>query len=217
MSNAESNLKPAFPPDLTVENPSRRKMLIAASCGVSAVGAAFVATPFLESWLPSERAKAIGAPVEVDISKLKVGALQTTLWQGKLVYLFRRDQKMLDTLPELTGFLRDPDSQKSTQPAYAANEYRSIRKDVMVMLGICTHLGCAPEMQSEAQGREVRGDANWLGGFFCPCHGSKYDYAGRVYKDVPAPLNLVVPPYQFVNDNVVLVGQSADAHQKGSA
>lgn len=213
MSNVEANLKPPFRPDMKVENPGRRKMLVAAATGVSAVGAAYVAVPFLSSWLPSERAKAIGAPVEVDISKLAAGALQTTLWQGKLVYILRRTDEMLATLPQLDGELRDPTSLKSVQPDYAANEDRALRKEFFVSLGICTHLGCAPELQSKEQGRSVRGDAGWLGGFFCPCHGSKFDYAGRVFKGVPAPINLEIPPYKFKGDNVVVVGDDS----KGSA
>lgn len=215
MSNAQIISGAAFTPGSTTGSMGRRKMLIATASGVSAVGVAFAAVPFLSSWLPSERAKAIGAPVSVDITKLKPGALQTTLWQGKLVYILRRSDAMLATLPKLDDLLRDPNSQESTQPDYAANPIRARRKDVMVMLGICTHLGCAPKLQSKEEGRSVRGDASWLGGFFCPCHGSKFDYAGRVFKGVPAPLNLVIPPYKFESENVVIVGD--DSRGKGSA
>lgn len=210
MSNAEAITGESFTPGSGSGNMGRRKMLIATASGVSAVGAAFVAVPFLSSWLPSERAKAVGAPVSVDITKLKPGALQTTLWQGKVVYILRRTQEMLDTLPELNDLLRDPNSQESVQPEYAANLSRAKREDVMVMLGICTHLGCAPILQSKSEGREVRGDTSWLGGFFCPCHGSKFDYAGRVFKGVPAPINLVVPPYKFASDDVVVVGDDSE-------
>ena len=186
MSNA-ANLKPVFIPAHPVENPARRKMLVAATTGATAVGAGFLAVPFLKSWLPSERAKAVGAPVEVDITKLEAGAMQTVLWQGKVVYVLRRTDDMLATLPQVGGDLRDPESKESIQPEYAQNEWRAERKDVLVMLGICTHLGCAPKLQSRAEGREVRGDATWEGGFFCPCHGSKFDYAGRVYKRRACP------------------------------
>ncbi|UJF24564.1 ubiquinol-cytochrome c reductase iron-sulfur subunit [Suttonella sp. R2A3] len=210
MSNVEANLKPAFEPGMNPDNPGRRKMLIAASTGVSAVGAAFVAVPFLSSWLPSERAKAIGAPVAVDITKLKPGAMQTTLWQGKVVFVLRRTEEMLGTLSQLDDVLRDPNSDESLQPEFAKNEARAQRDDVMVMLGICTHLGCAPLLQTAEEGRSARGDSAWLGGFFCPCHGSKFDYAGRVYKGVPAPTNLVVPPYQFDGENVVVVGAESE-------
>lgn len=208
MSNA-STLKPAFIPANTTDNPGRRKVLIAASVGVSAVGAGFVAVPFLKSWLPSERAKAIGAPITIDITKLEAGAMQTDLWRGKVVYVLRRTEEMVATLDQLTDKLRDPDSMESIQPEFATNVSRAQRDDVLVMVGICTHLGCAPKLESRVQGREGRGDSEWLGGFFCPCHGSKFDYAGRVYKGVPAPTNLTVPPYRFDGDNVVVVGEEA--------
>lgn len=203
------SLEPAYDPALKPENPGRRKMLIASASAVSAVGAAYVAVPFLSSWLPSERAKAVGAPVVVDISKLAAGALQTVLWQGKVVYILRRTPEMVESLSEVTNSLRDPDSLESVQPEYATNSYRSVREDVMVMLGVCTHLGCAPMLQSKEQGREARGDMSWVGGFFCPCHGSSFDYAGRVFKGVPAPLNLPIPPYHFSSDDVVVVGEEA--------
>lgn len=197
------------------DNPGRRKMLVAASTAATAVGAGFVAVPFLASWLPSERAKAIGAPVEVDISKLEDGALQTTLWQGNVVYVLKRTKEMLESLPQLKDQLRDPDSNESAQPEYAKNEARALRPEVSVMLGICTHLGCAPKLESREAGRDSRGDSAWLGGFFCPCHGSKFDYAGRVYKGVPAPVNLIVPPYKFLNDNLVLVGDDSEGGSNG--
>lgn len=209
-------IKPPFNTDGLPINPGRRKMLIAASSAAGAVGAAFVAVPFLSSWLPSERAKAIGAPVKVDISKLQVGALQTVLWQGKVVFLLRRNEEMLATLAQVAGDLRDPQSSESTQPEFAANEHRSLRKEVMVMLGVCTHLGCAPKLESRQEGREGRGDSSWQGGFFCPCHGSKFDYAGRVFKGVPAPKNLTIPPYMFgENENTVIVGVSEEEAKNG--
>lgn len=205
MSNV-ANLKPEFVPAHRPDNPGRRKMLVAVTTGVSAIGAGFLAVPFLRTWLPSERAKAVGAPVEVDITKLEAGAMQTVLWQGKVVYLLRRTDTMLNSLNLVTDMLRDPQSKESIQPTFADNQWRSERKDIMVMLGVCTHLGCAPKLQSKEEGRTVRGDSTWEGGFFCPCHGSKFDYAGRVFKGVPAPTNLVIPPYSFKSDNVVVVG-----------
>lgn len=206
MSN-DTTLKPAFQPAHFNHNTGRRKLLVAASVGASAVGAGFVAVPFLKSWLPSERAKAVGAPVKVDISKLEDGALQTALWRGKVVYILRRTDEMVATLEQLNDQLRDPHSEESIQPEFANDITRAQRDNVMVMLGVCTHLGCAPKLQSQIQGREERGDSAWLGGFFCPCHGSKFDYAGRVYKGVPAPTNLTVPPYRFESDNIVVVGE----------
>lgn len=200
-------LKPSFIPPYPPENLGRRKVLIAASAAASAVGAGFVAVPFLSTWLPSERAKAIGAPVTVDFTKLAEGALQTALWQGKVVYILRRTPEMLATLDQLTAKLRDPDSNESIQPENTKNEWRSVKKEIAIMFGVCTHLGCAPKLQSKEQGYEERADAEWLGGFFCPCHGSEYDYAGRVYKGVPAPTNLSIPPYYFKSDTVVVVGE----------
>ncbi|SUO97267.1 ubiquinol-cytochrome c reductase iron-sulfur subunit [Suttonella ornithocola] len=207
MSN--NYLKPSFIPANQPKDLGRRKMLIAAASAGSAIGVGFVAVPFLSTWLPSERAKAIGAPVTVDFSKLAEGALQSVLWQGKVVYILRRTPEMLATLDQVTDKLRDPNSKESIQPEYADNEWRAERKDIGIMLGVCTHLGCAPKLQSKEQGREERGDSSWLGGFFCPCHGSAYDYAGRVYKGVPAPTNLTVPPYHFTSDNVVVIGEGA--------
>lgn len=214
MSNV-ANLKPEFVPAQRPENPGRRKMLVAVTTGVSAIGAGFLAVPFLRTWLPSERAKAVGAPVEVDITKLEAGAMQTVLWQGKVVYLLRRTDSMLNSLNLVTDMLRDPQSKESIQPAFADNQWRSERKDMMVMLGVCTHLGCAPKLQSKEEGRSVRGDSTWEGGFFCPCHGSKFDYAGRVFKGVPAPTNLVIPPYSFKSDNVVVVGTNNGGGENG--
>lgn len=204
--SSEGHLIPAFNP-APLENPTRRKVLIAATTAYTAVGAGFVATPFLASWLPSERAKAIGAPVSVDVSKLEAGAMQTVLWQGKVVFILRRTPEMVATLAGLAGDLRDPDSVESIQPEYAKNISRASGDEYLVMLGVCTHLGCAPFLESAEQGRTVRGDASWQGGFFCPCHGSKFDYAGRVYKGVPAPTNLTIPPYRFNGDHVIVVGE----------
>lgn len=203
------HLHPAFQP-APPENPARRKMLLAATGVSSAVGAGFVAVPFLASWLPSERAKAVGAPVLVDLSKLEVGALQTVLWQGKVVYVLRRSESMIAGLAGLDGELRDPQSLESIQPEYAKNGVRASNPEYIVMLGVCTHLGCAPKLESAEEGRTVRGDSAWQGGFFCPCHGSKFDYAGRVYKGVPAPTNMTVPPYRFPSETQVLIGENPE-------
>jgi len=183
----------------------RRQLLTAATALTGAVGAAFAAAPFLASWKPSARAKALGAPVEVDISKLEVGAMLKVEWRGKPVYVVHRSQEMVAELPENDDRLADPESKASIQPDYAQNESRAIRPEFLVVLGVCTHLGCAP------MGRFTPGDAelgaDWPGGFYCPCHGSKFDLAGRVFKGVPAPTNLTVPPYAFADDNHILVGQ----------
>lgn len=179
----------------------KRRFLTTATVVAGGVGAAFVAVPFIKSWQPSERAKAAGAPVEINISKVDPGAQVTVLWRGKPVWVIRRTPKLLASLEEAAKELRDPDSKEPQQPAYCQNEARSIKPEVLVMVGICTHLGCIPEYKP-------KGDPGLmpLPGFFCPCHGSKYDMAGRVYKDVPAPLNMVVPPYHYASDDLVQVG-----------
>ncbi len=185
----------------------RRRFLVAATSVVGAVGAGFVAVPFLESWEPSARALNAGAPVEVNISKLVEGRLLTVGWQSKPVWFLRRSKITLANLPKNDDRLLDPHSDAvSQQPPYAKNEYRSRIAEMFVVVGICTHLGCIPTYRPDI-GPEDLG-ANWLGGFYCPCHGSRYDLAGRVFKDVPAPLNLLVPDYYYVNNDVILVGES---------
>ena len=182
----------------------RRQLLTAATALTGAAGVAFAAVPFLASWKPSARAKALGAPVEIDISKLEPGALLKVEWRGKPVWVVRRTPEMIQSLVGLDGLLADPASRASDQPDYAQNEARAVRQEFLVVLGVCTHLGCAP------LSRFARGDAelgaDWPGGFYCPCHGSKFDLAGRVYKGAPAPTNLPVPPYSFLDDNHILVG-----------
>ncbi len=183
----------------------RRRFLTATATVVGGVGVAFVAVPFLKSWSPSERAQAAGAPVEADISKLEEGALMTVEWRGRPVWLLKRSQRMLDDLPGLKDQLRDPDSAEvSQQPPYARNVHRSIRPDLLVMIGICTHLGCSPTFRPEVAPADL--GPNWRGGFFCPCHGSSFDLAGRVYRGVPAPLNLEIPSHRFLSDSRVLIG-----------
>jgi ubiquinol-cytochrome c reductase iron-sulfur subunit len=183
----------------------RRQFLTTATIATGAVGAAFAITPFLASWQPSARAKALGAPVEVDIGKLEPGALVKVEWRGKAVYVVHRTPQMLAQLKEMGSRLRDPESEDSEQPDYAKNAARAIKPEFLVLTGVCTHLGCAPLARFEP-GDVTTGDAHWPGGFFCPCHGSKFDLAGRVFKDVPAPTNLSVPPYEYLSDTRILIG-----------
>lgn len=185
-------------------NLNRRRFLTGAAIVVGGVGVGFAITPFIKSWSPSERAQAAGAPVEADVSKLEPGALMIVEWRGKPVWLVRRTQRMLDDLPTLDDQLRDPNSEMDQQPPYAKNPNRSINPELLVMVGICTHLGCSPTYRPDVAPADL-GPA-WKGGFFCPCHGSRFDLAGRVYQGVPAPLNLQVPPYRFVTDTRVLIG-----------
>lgn len=192
-------------------NVDRRRFLTATATVVGGVGVAFVAVPFLASWSPSERAQAAGAPVEVDISKLEPGARLVVEWRGKPVWVVNRTESMMETLPEVRDELRDPDSLQSEQPPYATNPYRAreSHENVLVVIGICTHLGCVPLYRPEQAPADL--GPNWLGGFFCPCHGSRYDLAGRVFTGVPAPLNLVIPPYMYLSDTRVLVGDDSEA------
>lgn len=187
----------------------KRRFLTATASVVGGVGVAFLAVPFIESWLPSERAQAAGAPVEVDFSKLEDGARLTVEWRGKPVWLVKRTQQMLNDLPTLDGELRDPKSEEPQQPPYAKNEYRSIKPDLLVLVGICTHLGCSPTFRPDVAPADLGPD--WKGGFFCPCHGSRFDLAGRVFKGVPAPTNMEVPPYKFLSDTRVMVGVDSEA------
>jgi len=165
------------------------------------------AVPFVTSMWPSERAKAAGAPIEVDISAIAPGELKVFEWRGKPVWVIRRTQEMLESIAKSTGQLTDPKSEASRQPGYAENEFRSRKPEFMVMEGVCTHLGCSPQMK-RADAKGEMGE-EWVGGFYCPCHGSKFDYAGRVYRGAPAPTNLTVPPYEFVSDGTLLIGQDA--------
>ncbi len=186
---------------------NKRRFLTNTTAVVGAVGAGFVAVPFIASWMPSERAKTAGAPVEVDISKLAVGQQVTVEWRGKPVWIVKRSDRNLEDLKSLDDKLRDPASENDQQPEYARNEYRSIKEHILVLVGICTHLGCSPTYRPEAGTVEP----DWKGGFFCPCHGSKFDLAGRVYQGVPAPLNLLVPPHMYKSDNVILIGEDGGA------
>ena len=189
---------------------SRRRFLIATT-GLGVVGAGAAAIPFVLSMNPSERAKAAGAPVEVDISKLEPGQKITVEWRGKPVWILRRTDDNLKDLVSLDDKLADPKSEVAQQPAYAANANRARenRPDIAVIEGICTHLGCSPTFRPELAPADL--GADWKGGFFCPCHGSRFDLAGRVYKGVPAPTNLVVPPHMYLSDSVILVGEDQGA------
>jgi len=182
---------------------TRRNLVVATSVlgGAASLGAA---APFVASMWPSERAKAAGAPIEVDISAIAPGELKVFEWRGKPVWVIRRTQDMLASLKQVVGNLTDPASEASLQPEYAANEHRSLNPEVMVMEGVCTHLGCSPQQRTAEAKAEMGGD--WAGGFYCPCHGSKFDYAGRVYRGAPAPTNLPVPPYTFLSDSTLLIG-----------
>lgn len=184
----------------------RRRFLTAATTVIGGIGAAFVAYPFLASWSPSEKAKALGAPVDVDISKIELGQKITVPWRGQPIFVVHRTPESLKLLPTVDKELRDPLSLEPQQPPYAKNEYRSIKENILVMIGICTHLGCVPLYKPEIGSIE----AGWEGGFFCPCHGSKYDMAGRVYKNVPAPLNMVIPPYKYLSESIIRIGDDKD-------
>ncbi len=190
-------------PDDTDNN--RRRFLTTATVVVGAVGTAFVAVPFAKSWNPSARARSAGAPVEADISKIEPGGKITIKWRGKPVWVVRRDDKALSTLAEVSDSLRDPESEDSIQPEYATGETRSIKPEYFIVVGICTHLGCSPSYRPNMI------TADFQGGFFCPCHGSKFDFSGRVYTGVPAPTNLTVPPHYYINDGLVLIGKDGVA------
>lgn len=183
----------------------KRRFLTGATSVVGAVGVGFVLVPFLSSWMPSARAKAAGAPVDVDVTKLEEGQLVRILWRKKPIWVFKRDKTVLANLPTLDAELVDPNNTENQQPAYAKNPHRSINPEIAVMVGICTHLGCSPTYRPEVGAADLGGDA-WKGGFYCPCHGSKFDLAGRVYAGVPAPTNLVIPPYHFVTDSLIRIG-----------
>jgi ubiquinol-cytochrome c reductase iron-sulfur subunit len=183
---------------------SRRHFLTVATAVTGGVGIAAAAIPFVASFKPSARAQALGAPVEVDVSKLEPGALLKVEWRGRPIYILHRTERMLGQLDAVVSQLADPTSADSAQPAYAQNEFRSIRPAFLVLEGVCTHLGCAPLPRFEVAPVDLGPD--WSGGFYCPCHGSKFDLAGRVYSGVPAPTNLTVPPYRYVTESTIQIG-----------
>ena len=188
---------------------TRRNLIVATSIAGGAASAG-AAVPFVVSMWPSERSRAAGAPVEVDISRMELGDLKVVEWRGKPVWIIRRTKEMVDSLRAVAGRLTDPASRDSAQPDYAKNEQRARKPEFMIMEGVCTHLGCSPQMKTAAAKAEM--GADWIGGFYCPCHGSKFDYAGRVFKGAPAPLNLPVPPHTYVSDTTILIGED----QKGA-
>jgi len=191
-------------------NQGRRRILIAATSVVGAAGVAAVATPFISSWQPSARTLAAGAPVEVSVSKAEPGQMLRVIWRGKPVWVVKRTEEMLANLPSNDPNLRDPASEVvEQQPAYAQNPHRSRKPEYLVLIGICTHLGCSPTYRPELAPEDL--GADWKGGWYCPCHGSRFDLAGRVYKNVPAATNLVVPPHYFKDDNTLLIGEDGNA------
>ena len=185
----------------------RRHFLTVATAVTGGVGIAFAAVPFLASLKPSARALALGAPVEVPVGMLEPGEMVRVMWRGRVVYVLRRDPDMLSRLQEVDDLLRDPNSEnKEQQPIFAVNQHRSLKPEFLVVEGSCTHLGCAPLPQFQ-----VDPEDDWFGGFFCPCHGSRFDLAGRVYKGVPAPTNLRVPPYRFIREDIIMIGAESGA------
>lgn len=183
-------------------NQARRNFLVAASSFMGAIAAAFAAVPFISSWWPSARAQAAGAPVEFDLSKIEPGQQVTIEWRGKPVWVIRRTESMISSLPEVNHRLRDPESLVEQQPIYARNAHRSINPEFLVLVGVCTHLGCSPKYRPN----EGSIGKDWPGGFYCPCHGSSFDMAGRVFKGVPAPINMEVPPHKFVGKDKLIIG-----------
>jgi ubiquinol-cytochrome c reductase iron-sulfur subunit len=190
---------------------SRRKFLTNATIVTGAVGAVFVAVPFVESWTPSERARALGAPTDLDVSKIEAGQMTIITWRRQPIYVVRRTPEMVQHLQGHDGDLKDPTSEQSKQPDYAKNVQRARKAEYLVLIGTCTHLGCLPKQRFEAGMAEM--GPTWPGGFFCPCHGSRFDLAGRVFNGSPASVNLVVPPYEYPNDKTLRVG----ADEKGAA
>jgi len=190
-------------------NTGRRRFLTAATSAVGVAGAVGIAVPFLGSWQPSAKARAAGAPVKADIGQLDPGEMVVVEWRGQPVYILRRTEQQTEDLARLNSDLKDPDSIISQQPSYIEGIGRALRPDLLVIVGLCTHLGCAPKFRPEVGAADLGGD-EWLGGFFCPCHGSKFDLAGRVYKGVPASTNLIVPPHSFEGENVIVIGVDAE-------
>jgi ubiquinol-cytochrome c reductase iron-sulfur subunit len=195
-----------------VVNESRRKFLLGATSVVGGAGVVGAAVPFVASWQPSAKAKAAGAPVKVNISKLEVGARMVVEWRGKPVYIVRRTAETLAAISQIDDdILRDVDSQEASQPAYVNGSARTLagREEYLILVGLCTHLGCAPLFRPDVGAADLGGDS-WMGGFFCPCHGSKFDLSGRVFAGVPAPKNLEVPPHMYESDNIVIIGVDAE-------
>lgn len=187
----------------------KRRFLAVATSVVGGIGVVAAGVPFASSLRPSDRARALGAPVEVDISRMEPGSMQRVQWRGRPVWVVYRSEAALDRLPSVEDRLRDPESRLPQQPSYAQNRNRSIRPEILVLIGVCTHLGCSPTYRPEVAPADL--GAEWQGGFYCACHGSRFDLAGRVYAGVPAPSNLVVPPHHYLSDTVILVGEDEGA------
>lgn len=185
-------------------NKKRRRFLVATTSAVGAVGAGFAAVPFIKSWNPSAKAQAVGAPVQVSLHGLKPGQIMKVQWRGQTIGVLRRSSETIDLLPEVDAELRDPASLESEQPPFAQNEARALKDEYLVVNMHCTHLGCVPQLVPQVGPQPF--DDNWKGGFFCPCHKSKFDMAGRVYKGVPAPTNLRIPPYSYLDDRTLIIG-----------
>jgi ubiquinol-cytochrome c reductase iron-sulfur subunit len=185
-------------------NKGRRRFLTASTAVIGGAGLIITAIPFVETWLPSARAEAAGSPITVDISKVEKGQMLRVGWRKQPIFVINRSPEQLKWLPKQDQLLRDPKSNESQQPEYCKNEHRSIKPEWMVLIGICTHLGCVPDYKGKVKPEPF--DPDWKGGFYCPCHHSRYDIAARVYQGVPAPLNMVVPPYHFVDDTHIQIG-----------
>ena len=185
----------------------RRRFLTTTATVVGGIGVIATSVPFISTMTPSAKTRAIGAPVEVDISELKPGERLTVKWQGKPVWILRRASTTLENIESMDDKVRDPDSEQAQQPDYARNEYRSIKPEYLVVIGLCTHLGCSPNYFPADASTDLGPD--WKGGFFCPCHGSRFDMAGRVFKGVPAPANLVVPPHKYISESKILIGDDS--------
>ena len=185
-------------------NAGRRRFLVAATSEVGAAGAVGAAVPFVGSWFPSAKAKAAGAPVKVNIAKVEAGQQMVAEWRGQPVFIVRRTDEILGNLKKVVGDLADPESKASVQPTYVDPQVRSIKPEILILVGLCTHLGCSPTFRPEVAPADL--GPKWVGGYFCPCHGSHYDLAGRVYKSQPAPLNLPVPPHSYESDEIVVIG-----------
>lgn len=183
-------------------NAKRRKYIIATSI-LSGIGLGFATIPFITSWLPSAKAKAMGGPIDIDTSKIEEGQKITVDWRGQPIFIIKRGQSSIENLKSITEKLRDPNSKEKQQPNYATNLHRSIKPEIFVVTGICTHLGCVPLYKPKLG--EI--DQSWIGGFFCPCHGSRFDLAGRVFKGVPAPCNLAIPPHKYINEKILRIGE----------
>ncbi len=195
--------------EVDVIDKNRRCFLRAATTAVGGIGLAAASVPFFSYWMPSADTEAAAAPMRITIGQLKEGEQFTVPWRGMPVWVIRRTPAMLDTLPKLDNTLRDPLSEQDQQPEYCKNTHRSIKPEYFIAIGICTHLGCVPTYRPDAGSISP----DWLGGFYCPCHGSKYDLAGRVYQNVPAPLNLKIPRHMYVSDTEIVIGEDKDGVQ----